>query len=136
VDRPGVQKPLDPRTPPFVRFYHRRHDLLRDARAVADVAVLRSFPSMFVQAPPGLCAELTEQRGRRLVHLVNYRDNQPAGAVEVRLQLPPGKRVKSVVLASPEHEQDQPVTFQADGSCVLFTVPKVNVYEIAVVALQ
>ena len=36
---------------PYVRFFHRRRDLARDARVVADVAVLRSFPSMAFGPP-------------------------------------------------------------------------------------
>jgi len=45
-DYPGSHgKPLDPDTVPFVRFYRNRRELFRDTDVVADVAVLRSFPS-------------------------------------------------------------------------------------------
>ena len=45
-DYPGKHgQPLDPTTPPFVRFYRNRRELFRDTDVVADVAVLRSFPS-------------------------------------------------------------------------------------------
>ena len=40
--------------------------------------------------PVGLCAELSEQPGRRLVHLVNYRADGPIRDVAVALGLPPG----------------------------------------------
>ena len=43
-------------------------------------------PSLRVQGPHGLCAELTEQANRRMVHLVNYRTGDPARGVEVRLR--------------------------------------------------
>jgi len=51
---PGAHgKPLQPDTAPFVRFYRTRRALFRDTDVVADVAVLRSFPS-HVFGPPEL----------------------------------------------------------------------------------
>ena len=45
-DYPGKHgEPLKPETAPFVRFYRTRRELFRDTNVVADVAVLRSFPS-------------------------------------------------------------------------------------------
>ena len=252
-NHPSGKHPIDPAIHPYVRFFHQRRDLLRDADVVADVAVLRSFPSMVfskpqealitsqveqamilnrvpfqiiyeghlddlrryravvlagctalsnrhieqlrsyvkaggrlcligpaathdqwktpraspalddlpasqvvrieaagdwlsavrescggnlslaVQAEPGLCAELTQQPDRRLVHLVNYRDNEPARGVEVRLRLPAGQRARSVALASPDRPSDLAVSFEQQSDQVTFTVPEVRVYEIAVV---
>jgi hypothetical protein len=43
--RPGRDEPMAPELDPFIRFFHARRDLLAGARVVADVAVLRSFPS-------------------------------------------------------------------------------------------
>ena len=51
VSMPGVAEPMSPALERFVRFYHARRDLLREARVVADVAVLRSFPSLVYGAP-------------------------------------------------------------------------------------
>lgn len=267
TNRPGSKEPVAEEIAPFVRFFHRRRDLLRGARVVADAAVLRNFPSqvfarpetaalpfaveevlirkrqcfqiiydhqladlgayrvlvlagcvalsdaeigeirrwvnaggrvcvfgplathdewMVPRAKPaledlppartvriaagddpleairrvcggeltlsveprprregtqaaradGLCAELTEQPGRRMVHLVNYRPDGPIEDVAVRLRLPAGRRAQSVVLASPEHERDIPVPFRQEAGAVTFTVPKVNVYEIAVVSVR
>ena len=87
-------------------------------------------------APLGLCAELTEQANRRLVHLVNYRSDGPIEQVEVRLRLPLRRRVESVKLASPERESELDVPFKQETETVSFTVPKVGIYEIAVVRLQ
>jgi hypothetical protein len=258
VAMPGSDKPVSPQLDPFVRFFHRRRDLLGRARVVADVAVLRSFPSQvfggpkysaltarvedllidnrvcfqilydhqldglrrsgalvlagcvamgdgeveavrrFVAsggrvcaigpvathdrwmrprprpalddlpdaavvrvkesgdwlaairtacggtpslsiacregaAPAGLCAELTEQPGRRLVHLVNYRGNGPVRDLDVTLQLPRGTSAKTVRLASPDRPADLPVPFEPSPAAIRFTVPEVKVYEIAVV---
>ena len=89
------------------------------------------------KAPAGLCAELTEQPGRRLVHLVNYRSDGPIHDVAVAVFLPPVTRAKSVRLASPDHEADRSVPFkedfQEDSTVVRFTVPTIGVYEIAIV---
>jgi hypothetical protein len=92
--------------------------------------------SVSIQAQAGLCAELTEQPGRRLVHLVNYRLNDPVQDVSVRLLLPAGRRVKAVRLVSPERQNDLEASFQERDGVVTFGVPQVNVYEIAVVTMQ
>lgn len=86
-------------------------------------------------ALPGLCAELTEQQGRRMIHLVNFRSSAVKG-VRVRLALPAGHSVQDVKLASPEHESDIAVPFDQSKDEVTFTVPEVGVYEIAVVKLK
>lgn len=46
VSMPGSTEPMSPALERYIRFYHARRDLLRDARVVADAAVLRSFPSL------------------------------------------------------------------------------------------
>lgn len=84
----------------------------------------------------GLCAELTEQPHRRLVHLVNYREGSAVRDVSVSLRVPTGRRVSGVTLASPEHADDLPLPHEQRGDRVGFTVPKVGVYEIAVVSLS
>jgi len=45
VARPGSDEPMSEALGPFIRFFHSRRDLLRNADVVADVAVLRSFAS-------------------------------------------------------------------------------------------
>ena len=57
VEQPGSSKPVARNLEPFVRFYHRRHDLFSNSRVVADVAVLRSFPSQVFGGPT--CGRLT-----------------------------------------------------------------------------
>ena len=91
--------------------------------------------SLSVESKFGLCAELTEQPSRRLVHLVNYL-NRPVKKVKVSLRLPKGRSAESVTLASPEHQHDIILDFEEQAGLATFTVPKVKVYEIAVVALK
>jgi len=92
--------------------------------------------SLSVQAPPGLCAELTEQAGRRLAHLVNYRANAPVTNAAINLLLPPGKTAQTVRLTGPEHAQSIELAFEQRVDCISFNVPRVNVYEIAVVVFR
>jgi hypothetical protein len=256
VAMPGSDESMSEALPPFIRFFHARRDLLRDAEVVADAAVLRSFPSQVfadskyagltsqteqaliknrvcfqiiydehlaelsryrvlvlagcvalsdrqaeqirryvnsggrvcivgqagtydewliprerpalddlptagvvrievdndvvsavsracdnrlsvsIRAGAGICSELTEQPGRRLVHLVNYRVDGPVKDVSVRLRLPPWRRIKAVTLVSPEREKDFEVSFQEGDGLITFIVPQVCVYEIAVVTMQ
>jgi len=254
--KPGNEAPMAENLDPYIRFFHRRRDLLRDADVVADVAVLRSFPSqvfggvplaqitsrvedaliagraafqivydhqlddlakyrvlvlagaaalsdeqirkirayaasggrvctigpaathdewmrprpspalddlpaaramrvpdeadvlaairracdnepaMWVDGPDGLCCELTEQPGRRLVHFVNYRSDGPAQDVVARVRLPRGSRAKSVALAGPDRTADRELPFEQQAGVVAFTVPRVDVYEIAAIAVE
>jgi len=91
--------------------------------------------SLSVEAPPGLCAELTQQPNRRLVHLVNYRSDGAVRDVGVALQLPKGFRVQRVTLSSPDHEIDRAISFEQHDGKALFLVPSVQIYEIASVEL-
>jgi len=83
----------------------------------------------------GLCAELTEQPHRRLVHLVNYREGVPFRDVAVSVRVPPGRHARQVTLAGPEHPQDVPLPHAQRGDRVSFIVPQIEVYEIAAVDL-
>ena len=256
VAKPGSNESVSKTLEPFIRFFHTRRDLLREAKVVADVAVLRSFPSqvfansnhakltyqveqalienricfqiiydhhlndlnryralvlagcialsdrqieqirqytksggrvcvigpvathdewmlprekpvlddlpfnsvvrigenddilgavgracsneltLSLQAGPRLCSELTEQPGRRLVHLVNYRADDPIKNITINLRLPAERHVEAVTLASPEREHDIKLNFKEQASVVTFTVPEVSVYEIAVVTFE
>jgi hypothetical protein len=92
--------------------------------------------SVSIHARAGLCSELTEQLGRRLVHLVNYNTDNPAKNVLVSLLLPSGRKVEAVTLVSPEHPSDLEVSFQERDGMVTFNVPQVRVYEIAIVTMR
>jgi len=107
--------------------------------------------SLSLQAEPGLCSELTEQPGRRLVHLVNYRasavpkgtpcggclaaDN-PIKNITISLRLPAERHVKAVTLAGPERKHDIELNFKEQAGVVTFAVPEVSIYEIAVVTIK
>ena len=92
--------------------------------------------ALVVQAAPGLYSELTEQAGRQLVHLVNYRADEPVKNIVTRVRLPAGRHVKTLMLASPERKSDLQLPFEEQGGVVAFTVPEVRVYEIAVLTMK
>jgi len=91
--------------------------------------------ALSVRAGPGLCSELMQQPGRRLVHLVNYRSD-PTTDIAVSVRLPGDCRPRSVMLVSPERPDDLPAPFEIRDGRVQFNVPQVRVYEIAVVAAE
>ncbi len=90
-------------------------------------------PSLSVDAPPGLCGELTQQVGRRLLHLVNYRAHSPVTNATITVRLPPQTQGQVVRLIGPEHAESTELVFEQRSDCISFQVPRVNVYEIAVV---
>ena len=254
VRRPGSKEPMADNVAPYIRFFHERRNLLRDADVVADIAVLRSYPSqalaggdhseltaqveqtlieqrtcfqiiydhhlkelsrypvlvlagcvalsdaqvsmitkyvenggrvavvgplathdewvrprevpalvglsgdrvvrcqtapelmhaiakawpdrmtLDVSGPQGLCVEVTDQPGRRFVHLVNYREDGPARDVHVQLRVP--KPVRSVTIANPERQSDAQLSVDVKDGSIVFAVPEVAVYEIAVVEFE
>ncbi len=65
VEKPASQKPVSGAIIPYVRFFRGRRELLRDAAVVADVAVLRSFPSQVYGDPQ--FASLTSEVEQALI---------------------------------------------------------------------
>ncbi len=96
-------------------------------------ALLQAPPSLTVEGPSGLCAELTEQPGRRLVHLVNYRTDTPARNINVTVQLPEGKQPSNVRLVRPEHDKDANLAIRRQEKAITCVVPAIDVYGIVVV---
>ena len=92
--------------------------------------------TLSIHADSGLCSELTEQPGRRLVHLVNYQDNNPIKNVLVNMRLPAGCDVEAVLLTSPGRQRDIDLLYEEEGEQVKFVIPSVNIYEIAVIKIK
>jgi hypothetical protein len=101
-------------------------------------ALLQSADGRFsasIAAPEGLYAEYTETTEGRLVHLVNFRPEQPVTDTKVCMRVSEGQSVKRVRLASPGRSNDLPVKFKKEGGSISFTVPEVGTYEVAIVEL-
>ena len=106
-------------------------NLLKAIRKLCDAGLTLS-----INVDSGLCSELTEQFDRRLVHLVNYRKNNPPKKVVVDLRLPADCNVDTVLLKSPERERDMDLLYEQEGDRVKFVVPSVNIYEIAIIKIK
>ena len=109
---------------------------LADKTKPADFSLFSLSSHRKRHAPLGLCVELTQRKNRRLVHLVNYRDDGPVEDIRIALRLPADCRVEGVSLAGPDHGEDIELEWEQEGREVAFTVPKVDVYEVAVVRLR
>ena len=96
--------------------------------------------SLEVKAPPTVAAELLEQKqkGELLVHLLNYDVERTSSVadIEVSVELPRGRKVKSASLLSPDEAEAQnlPVTLR-DGRGE-FVVPRLQTYDLAVIQLE
>ncbi|MBN2296892.1 MAG: hypothetical protein JXM70_30985 [Pirellulales bacterium] len=84
----------------------------------------------------GLCVELTRCDNRQLVHLVNYRNNDPVTELAVDARIPEGRKVKSVMLAGPNHKQDIELPYIQKDGYVKYVVPRVGIYEVAIVSME
>ena len=51
AEMPGTDRPVAKELPAYIRFFNTRRELFRDTRVVADVAILRSFPSQVFADP-------------------------------------------------------------------------------------
>lgn len=90
--------------------------------------------TLAADGPAGLCCEVTDQPGRRLVHFVNYQQDKPARGVPVRLRVPGA--VNRLTLASPGRNTETSLSFEQEGETIRFTVPEIAVYEVAVAAFD
>ncbi|NUQ61657.1 MAG: hypothetical protein HUU20_04160 [Pirellulales bacterium] len=66
---------------------------------------------------------------------IGQREGTAFRDVAVTVRLPAGKRAAAVALASPDHN-DEPLRSNQEGNVVHFSVPRIGVYEIAVVTFS
>lgn len=121
----------------------------------AEAAALDGSGLSRFDAPPTVrvSASRPEAGGEITLHLVNYDRHEPAeprsagsgiaderpipvAGVAADLLLPPGARVASVVVSTPERPEPRRVEFHADGGRVRFAVPEFLVYGLARVRLE
>jgi hypothetical protein len=128
--RPRQEPGLDDLPPDRMVRIKKDDNIIRAVRQACESGL-----SLSVQAQHGLCSELTQQPGRRLVHLVNYRDDR-ANDTSVTLRLLAKRPIKTVTLVSPEHSNDLELDFLEQAGQVTFQIQEVNTYEIAVVSME
>ena len=95
--------------------------------------------TMNINAPLTVATELTvnPDSSSYMVHLLNYDvENTPeVRDIQVKLFLPPRKRIKRCTLLSPDHKNTQNLMFDQAGQTITFTVPKLNTYNMIVAEL-
>jgi hypothetical protein len=110
-----------------------------DADGDIGKALLQSLDGQYaasVTARKGLFAEYTSVTGQLLVHLVNFRPEEPVKNVSVNMIVPKGKKVSRVSIASPDEKADRTIKFSKKGNAISFTVPEVSTYSVAIVELK
>jgi hypothetical protein len=114
-----------------------RIDMLPDNRADLLEAVRWAAGGPFqveIKAPETVTMSLYAQpTGRRLLHLVNYDEANPARDIEITLQLPEEKSGANVSLLSPDFEGAKPLDTHLTGRALRFTVPQLHLYSLLVI---
>jgi hypothetical protein len=85
-----------------------------------------------VEAPLWVTMELAEQKGTNtwLLHLLNFRDEEPLVNIPVRIRIPDGMRLREAVLGSPDGLPRQILDIAGSERTLSFTVPKLEVYDL------
>jgi hypothetical protein len=82
--------------------------------------------------------ELAEQKGTgaRLLHLLNFKVNEPVTNVAVRMRIPQGKELGEVVVRTPDEGPAQEVKPTVRDGVASFTVPRLNVYDLVLLRMR
>jgi hypothetical protein len=94
--------------------------------------------SVQVDAPLWVTMELAEQKGTgaRLLHLLNFKVNEPVTNVAVRMRIPQGKELGEVVVRTPDEGPAQEVKPTVRDGVASFTVPRLNVYDLVLLRMR
>lgn len=83
-----------------------------------------------INAPEWVTAEVTDQERppySRLLHLVNFKFQEPVRNIHVRVQIPEGRRLHAAVLRSPDHES-RTLKFSLNGGEASLIIPELQAY--------
>ena len=82
--------------------------------------------------PLWVTMELAEQKrnGTRLLHLLNFRIEEPLTNIPVKVRLPRGRRLRAAVLESPDGQPRQVLEVSAREGVVSLVVPKLEIYNL------
>jgi hypothetical protein len=88
--------------------------------------------SASVEAPLWVTMELAEQKSTetRLLHLLNFRIEEPLRDIAVKVRIPGGMRLREGVLESPDDLPRQVLEISGREGMVSFNVPKLEVYNL------
>ena len=95
--------------------------------------------SLSIEAPLTVTMELTQKENRNalILHLVNFDSANPSVPnIKVEVLIPEGKKVKQVIVLTPDNRDDEILQFKESGGKAEFTVPKLSVYDMVVMKLE
>jgi len=94
--------------------------------------------SIEVNAPLTVAVELTEQKNKLMVHLVNFNlDKNPSVTnIDISLKIQNGKKVNQITALSPDEENAQSLKYNIENGMVLFKVPRLKTYKLVVIELD
>jgi hypothetical protein len=95
--------------------------------------------SITIEAPLSVTMELVEKEDKSamILHLLNfdYRNSQVKN-IKADMKVPEGKRVTQVSVMIPDGSNDEILQFKVEGERVIFTVPRLAVYNMIVIKLE
>ncbi len=129
---PGASSQQTPRLSPPQWALPKNHQEIYDAIAGA----LPRGLSLTSDAPLTTVAELLTraETHETLVHFVNFDRQHPLSPFKVTVRNQFAGKVKSVNCFSPDADDPMPLTFEATGDAVSFTVPAMRIYSMIVIA--
>lgn len=137
---PRVDPAAEPPRPEL--YYVFRHEFWKLPRNHSEIVQAVQWalngPRLNVTAPDWVAVEFTEQqpKNRYLVHMVNYKVAPPVLNIVLKLQVPPGKRLKHVVAESPDALKPLTLRPLQQGGTATVTLPKLDVYSVLVFQLE
>jgi hypothetical protein len=86
-----------------------------------------------VDAPDGVAVELLQQPdGTRLLHLLNYRLDQPVSTCKIRLRLPVGVKIQRATLLAYPAESETEIPFSQIGVTLKISLPPFHPYALLI----
>ena len=138
----GVEESvLKPRWTEYWKFPLEYWTLPENAGDLVDAVrwAARDGLSLDVVAPETVVAELLEQKDHRkiLLHLVNYDvERTPVlRDIPVGLRIPSEQSVESLLILSPDREEETVLDCKVEGNWASFHIPKLQAYNLVVIQL-
>ncbi|MEM2465493.1 MAG: beta-galactosidase [Candidatus Bathyarchaeia archaeon] len=93
--------------------------------------------SLKVYAPLTVVAELSMKvdKSQMILHLVNFGKNILKD-ITVNLKIPSRRKVKEIVLLSPDFEEKIPIEYAEIKDGIMFKIPKLMMYDLTVISLS
>jgi hypothetical protein len=100
--------------------------------------VARQEFSVHVEAPLWVTIELAEQRSTNtwLLHVLNFREDQPLADIPVQIRTPVGMRLREAVLESPDGLEKQTLRASTRTGVASFLIPKLDVYDLVLMQME